>query len=54
MNECNHCYFTSKHTSKMKGYFVKEHGSSGEFLHMKMGRGKVDHIVVNKYTASDI
>ena len=52
--ECNHCYFTSQNESKMKDHVVKEHGSNGKLLHMKMAGEKFDEVYVKTYTSNDI
>ena len=41
--ECNHCYFSSRNLSRMKTHVIKDDGTGGELLHLKMARGKNMH-----------
>ena len=52
--EFNHCYFTSKDISKIKVHVLKEHGSTGELVYMKMARGKFDQVDAKTYSQSEI
>ena len=52
--ECNHCYFTSKNISIIKRHVLKEHGNTGELVHMKMSRDNSDQVKVKTYSYSEI